>query len=301
MRTNYVLSGVRTGLRRNLLMTVSLITITAVSLVFLGTALLANTEITRFRRDYDNKLNVSIYLCGATATTRCAHTITDAERETLSGALTKDPRIVSVSYVSVDQAYQRARQVLDPSLTAYLEPGQLPASYTVRLGNTGRDYAAVAAAYANTPGVDQVQNEDDSIKTILRLLDGARLASIIGAIVVMLSAVGLMAITIQVAASQRRTETTIMRLVGAARWMTQLPFMIEAVVAAAIGGLVAIVALWAGTRLVLNGIFRDQVGRGIVPDLSINDVLLAGGICLIASVVLSAITAVVTLRAYVRI
>jgi hypothetical protein len=38
-----------------------------------------------------------------------------------------------------------------------------------------------------------------------------------------------------------------------------------------------------------------------VPDLSINDVLLAGGICLIASVVLSAITAVVTLRAYVRI
>jgi cell division transport system permease protein len=110
-----------------------------------------------------------------------------------------------------------------------------------------------------------------------------------------------MAITIQVAASQRRTETTIMRLVGAARWMTQLPFMIEAVVAAAVGGLLAVIALWAGTRFVLNGIFRDQVGRGIVPDLSNNDVLVTGGICVAAGVALSRVTALVTLRAYVRI
>ena len=52
----------------------------------------------------------------------------------------------------------------------------------------------------------------------------------------LICAILLIAITIQVAAQQRRTETSIMRLVGASRWMTQLPFMLEAMIAAAIGG-----------------------------------------------------------------
>ena len=46
-----------------------------------------------------------------------------------------------------------------------------------------------------------------------------------------------MAITIQVAAQQRTRETSIMRLVGASRWMTELPFMLEAMIAAVIGGM----------------------------------------------------------------
>jgi cell division transport system permease protein len=110
----------------------------------------------------------------------------------------------------------------------------------------------------------------------------------------------MMAITIQVAAQQRRAETNIMRLVGASRWMTQLPFIIEAMIAAAIGGVLAIIALWGGKQFVLNSIFRTQVSRGVIPDLSASDVLLAGGACLLIGVVLAAVTAAVTLRAYVR-
>ena len=45
---------------------------------------------------------------------------------------------------------------------------------------------------------------------------------------------------------------------------------------------------------------RTQVSRGVIPDLSASDVLLAGGACLLIGVVLAAITAAVTLRAYVR-
>ena len=50
MRANYVMSGVAHGMRRNLLMTVALVLITAVSLVFLGSAFLTSTEISRFRK-----------------------------------------------------------------------------------------------------------------------------------------------------------------------------------------------------------------------------------------------------------
>jgi cell division transport system permease protein len=299
MRANYVMSGVAHGMRRNLLMTIALVLITAVSLVFLGSAFLTSTEISRFRKLYENRLNVSIYLC-ADKTVSCTHKITPAERNALQKRLQADPLISSVSFVSEQQAYERGKQVLDPAIAQFIEPGQLPSSFTIKLKDTQKDYDAVRQKYEEQQGVDNVQNQDASIETILNIIDSARLMSIVGAIVVLFCAVIMMAITIQVAAQQRRAETNIMRLVGASRWMTQLPFIIEAMISAAIGGVLAIIALWGGKQFVLNSIFRTQVSRGVIPDLSAGDVLLAGGACLLIGVVLAAVTAAVTLRAYVR-
>lgn len=298
MRANYLMSGVAQGMRRNLLMTIALVLITAVSLVFLGSALLASKEISRFRKLYENRLNVSIYLCVDKSGT-CAHKVTDAERKALLKQLQADPLITSVSYVSEQQAYDRAKQIFDPSIAQFIEPGQLPSSFTVKLKNQA-DYNAFRDKHETATGVDQVQNQDASIKTILDIIDSVRLMSIVGAIVVLFCAVIMMTITIQVAAQQRRPETNIMRLVGASRWMTQLPFIIEAMIAAAIGGVLATAALWGGKRFVLNSVFHTQVSRGVIPDLSTSDVLLVGAGCLGVGVVLAAITAAVTLRAYVR-
>jgi cell division transport system permease protein len=83
--------------------------------------------------------------------------------------------------------------------------------------------------------------------------------------------------------------------------MTQLPFVIEAVIAAVIGGLLTIPALWFSKRYVLNGIFSEPVSRKVLPDLSLGDVLVASGASIVFGIVLAIITAYVTLRAYVRI
>ena len=55
------------------------------------------------------------------------------------------------------------------------------------------------------------------------------------AAVVLIASVLLISNTIQVAAAQRKNETSIMRLVGASRWMTELPFMLETTFAAIVG------------------------------------------------------------------
>jgi hypothetical protein len=55
-----------------------------------------------------------------------------------------------------------------------------------------------------------------------------------------------------------------------------------------------------GKHFVLNGIFQVQTTNGVIPNLSTNDLLIASGAGLIAGVVLSAITALATLRLYVR-
>jgi len=82
--------------------------------------------------------------------------------------------------------------------------------------------------------------------------------------------------------------------------MTQLPFVIEAVVAAAVGGIMAIILDWVVVELVQHKVFAVQVRNQILPSLDINDVLVAGGTGLIAGILLAAVTAWITLRLYVR-
>jgi cell division transport system permease protein len=116
----------------------------------------------------------------------------------------------------------------------------------------------------------------------------------------MICALILMANAIQVAANQRRAETGIMRLVGASRWMTQLPFMIEAVLAAIVGALISFALLFGAKAYLLGNVFSAQVKNNVLPDLSTNDVLVCGGIGAIGGVVLAAITGYITLRVLVR-
>jgi cell division transport system permease protein len=82
--------------------------------------------------------------------------------------------------------------------------------------------------------------------------------------------------------------------------MTELPFMLEAVIAAAVGGIISIALIWVGKYFVLDNVFEGPTKNGVIPNLGINDVLVAGGSGLIVGVVLSGITAFLTLRLYVR-
>ncbi|MEP6599778.1 MAG: permease-like cell division protein FtsX [Actinomycetota bacterium] len=300
MRANFVMSGVGTGMRRNLLMTIALILTTGISLFFLGGSILTSMEISKFRTKYEDKLNVSVYLCGSTKNAECTHSVKDAERAQLLAKLDADPRVLATDFISKDQAYLRNKDLLGPEAAKFLTPADFPDAFVLKLKNIRRDYSAVEATYKSQPGVEEVQNQNDSLKAILTIFDSARVGALAFAVLILICAVILMAITIQVAAAQRRNETSIMRLVGASRWMTQLPFVIEAVIAALVGGLIAIPALWLAKWKVLNGIFKTSVQNNVLPDLNSNDILIAGGLSLIMGIVLAMITAYITLRAYVR-
>jgi cell division transport system permease protein len=305
MRASFVMSGVGQGLRRNLLMSVSLIMITFVSLYFLGGSLLSNKEIDKFRKQYEDKLNVSVYLCGPAPYVRgsnCTHVVTAAERDALGAKLRADPHITSAQYRSQEEIYKINKGFLGSGpASEILSAADFPNEYVIKLKDLKRDYASVNKRYGREPGVEVMQSEDAGLKTILDILDSSRVGALAFALLVLVAAMLLMVITIQVAAAQRRNETNIMRLVGASRWMTQLPFIIEAVIAALIGGLLTIPALWFSKRYVLNGIFSEPVSRKVLPDLSVNDVLIAGGSAIAVGIVLAIITAYTTLRAYVRI
>jgi cell division transport system permease protein len=301
MRANFVLQSVGSGIRRNLLMFSALVLTTGIALGFVGASLLANTEISHFKSAYENKINVSIYLCPTQykSVANCAGKTSDQQVAAIQTSLDSDPLVKSYKYFTEDQAYDLGKKQ-DPALAKYLLPGVLPGSFSVSLRDLQRDYDAFQAKYSKLPGVGQVTNQIDTLRTLLNIIDSVRIFSVILAAIVLIASIFLIAITIQVAAEQRKNETGIMRLVGASRWMTELPFMLEAMIAAALGGIFATIGIWIGKHYVLDGVFSGPTKRGVIPNLGINDVLIAGGVGLITGIVLSAITAFATLRLRVR-
>ncbi len=303
MRASFVMSGVATGLRRNLSMTVALVLNTAIALSFAGGAIMVSNFIGKFQNNYENQLSVSIYLCGPppyTPGSSCTAKVTPAQRQALQSKLLADARISGVNYVDEKQAYDKGKKILSKEEAEFLEPGQLPTSFTLKLTDIKRDFPGVSQAYSRQPGVDAVSDQSDSLKTLLTIFEKARIGAAVAAIAIMICAMLLMANAIQVAANQRRNETGIMRLVGASRWMTQLPFMIEAVLAAALGGILAIVLDYFGKVVILDNIFKQQVENRVLPSLDTNQVIEAAGIGALAGIVLAALTAYATLRLLVR-
>jgi cell division transport system permease protein len=106
--------------------------------------------------------------------------------------------------------------------------------------------------------------------------------------------------TIQVAAFNRRTETGIMRLVGASRWYTQLPFMLEAAVAGLAGALIAVLGLFGLKYLLWDRALAEPVRSGIVPPLDIGSIIMVSPWVALVGVLLATVAAYVTLRLYVR-
>jgi cell division transport system permease protein len=293
MRVNFVLSEVATGLRRNLTMTVAMILTTAISLGLMGTGLLIAGMITEMKEIYYDKVQVSIFL---------ADDVTDEQRTAIQQQLDDSPEVARVVYESKDEAYARFQQQFSqqPELVENTPADALPESFRVELVNPER-YPVIAEQFPDGQnGVDQVRDEGDFLDRLFSLLNGARNATIAVAVVQALAALLLISNTIQLAAFNRRNETNIMRLVGASRWYTQLPFILEAAVAGLIGALLAIGGLVLTKVLFVDKTLAGPIKAGIIPAVDWADVALITPWIAGAGVGLAAVAAYVTLRLYVR-
>lgn len=91
-----------------------------------------------------------------------------------------------------------------------------------------------------------------------------------------------------------------MRLVGATRWYTQLPFLLEAVIAALAGVALAVIGLIIARVTILNGALQQFIQANLVAPITYGDVFLAAIQMAALGILLAGVTAYVTLRLYVR-
>jgi len=300
MRAQFVFSEVVTGLRRNVTMTIAMILTTAISLMMFGAGLLFSETVNRTEQNFIDDLEVRVFLnkdISRNAEQCTAHQQCDA----LLRALQEHPAVDDVVFTSQKEAVAKARELFreDPEMLELLSPTALPASLDVRLVDPKRSQAIVQE-FQNQPGVDKIHDGGEDVDRLVEGLNLFRNGAFVISVVLLIAALLLIANMIQVSAFTRRTEVSIMRLVGATRWYTQLPFLLEAMFAGLIGAVIAIVALLIIPPLFVPDTFEEQV-QGLLrfPDALYTGVVVAP-ILVVTSMVISALVGYVTLRLYVR-
>lgn len=299
MRASFVFSEVLTGLRRNVTMTVAMILTTMISLALLGGGLLVVRMIDKTQEVYRNDVDVNVYLTKDISGND--KNCTQDPCKGLRSALENDPAVEEVNFENRDAAFKRFKEIFkaQPELLKLVRKEALPASFSVRLVHPDRPQV-ITQTYSGKVGVDSIVDESEFLQRLFNAFNGVRNLTFAVALVQAIAALLLISNTVQVSAFTRRTEVSIMRLVGATRWYTQLPFLLEAVVAGVIGAVLAIGLLVLGKELFLDKVLGGVFASGIISPIDGLDILLTSPWLLLVAIGISAVTGYVTLRLYVR-
>lgn len=300
MRAGFLMSEVRIGLRRNMTMTFAVIITVAISLSLLGIGLLANSQVSAMKDYWYNKIEVSVYLCGTLSESpSCASgVVTPEQRLAIQQDLKALPVVQEVFYESQSEAYKRFQERFKGSAIAQnVTTDQLPESFRVKLKDPTQ-FPIIVSAFSGRPGVDVVQDQRAILEKFFKLLGVLRNAALLIGLTSVLTAALLISNTLRIAAFNRRRETSVMKLVGATSFSIQLPFLLEGLISAVFGWLIA-TGLLAGLKGVIDSkvapllTFTKFFGWG--------EVWVASGYLLLTGLLVSMLASIITLRRYLKV
>jgi cell division transport system permease protein len=296
VRFGFLINEVLTGLRRNVTMTVAMILTTAISIGLFGGGLLVVRLADNSRNIYLDRVESQVFLTNDVSANdpTCDADPCKALRSQIEGR----NDVKSVRFLNRDDAYNDAIKKF-PQYKDVAGKDAFPASFIVKLDNP-EQHKDFDQAVVGQPGVLNVLNQKDLIDRLFAVLDGLSNAAFAVALVQAIGAVLLIANMVQVAAYTRRTEIGIMRLVGASRWYTQLPFLVEGMLAAFLGVVISIVGLILVRALFLENALDQFYRANLIARIDYADILYIAPILLFVGVAMAGVTAYVTLRLYVR-
>ena len=304
MRLGFVLAEITQGLRRNLSMVVSVVLVTFVSLTFVGTALLLQMQIGQMKTFWYDRAQVAVYLCTDTSPSDvCSQgQASEFERQAVEDKL-KSPTLSAFIdkyyFENHEAAYKNFQeQFKGNAITKYVTADQLNETFWVKLKDPN-DSAIITESFGGVAGVEEVRDQRSYLDQIFAILNSASLAAISVAVLMLFSATLLISTTIRLSAFSRRREIAIMRLVGASNFYIQLPFILEGVVAALIGGFLAGVAVLSIVQFFVQGFLAKSMP--FTNFVGLADAGLVAPLLLAAGVVLAAIASAVAMRRYLRV
>jgi cell division transport system permease protein len=255
------------GLRRNGVVAFAAMSTSFIALFLFGLSLLIAREFELVTRVLTGNVEVQVYLTDPVNTgtvSRLTETLQDV------------PAVAAVEYWNKDRSCEEFKRIFEGQ-DVFLENVDckevIPTSLRVNLSevtNFRQITAALGCTVVVEPDGDQhqectepgVRNVADYQKLLDRLdaLTRVLSLSVFGIAVIMLaSAIGLVANTLRMGMFARRKEIGIMRLVGATNWRIRVPFLIEGLVEAMLGALTAIAGLFLVKVFVVDNL------RGTAP------------------------------------
>lgn len=300
----FVFSEVAQGFRRNLSMVVSVILVTFISLTFVGTASLLQMQIGQMKNYWYDRAQVAVYMCSdVSATDVCpqgeaSEDLKAAVKEKLESN-TLSQYIEKYYFEDHEQAYATFQEQFKGNAVAkYVTANQLNETYWVKLKDSTKSQI-ITESFTGVAGVEEVRDQRSYLDQIFSILNAASLAAIGIAILMLFSAALLISTTIRLSAFSRRRELGIMRLVGASNFYIQLPFILEGVVAASIGSILAGGAVMAIVQVFVQGYLAERLP--FTSFVGLGDGLLVVPVLIGAGIVLAALASGLAIRRYLRI
>ena len=299
-----LLSEIRQGLFRNLSMVVSVILVTFISLTFVGTASLLQLQIGQMKNYWYDRAQVAIYLCSEVSPAdvcpqgEASDDLKAAVEEKLNSP-TLAAYVEKYYFEDHDQAYATFQeQFKDNAVAKYVSKNQLNETFWVKLEDSTQSQI-IAESFGGVAGVEEVRDQRTYLDQIFSILNAASIASIGVAVLMLFSAALLISTTIRLSAFSRRRELGIMRLVGASNFYIQLPFILEGVVAATIGSVLAGGAVLGIVQFFVQGYLAERLP--FTSFVTLADGLLVVPLLIAAGIVLAAGASGLAIRRYLRI
>jgi cell division transport system permease protein len=290
------------GLRRNASMTFAVVVTMWVSLSLFGVGLLAAEQVELFKGRWYDKIEISVFMCTPTSravTCEPGVATTDAQRQSIEATIRSNSEVADVFYESKDEAFAEFKQVYaDSPVLATMTADMMSDSFRVKLKDPTK-YAGVVSAVSGMTGVESVNDLRKLLDPLFAWLNLARWATIGASALLLLAAALQIGNTIRMAAHARRREIGIMRLVGASNWYIMLPFLLESLVAAVGGAVLASVTLVGIEQFVIKDGAKAQFPQQHWVDWSHVGLAMAsiGGV----AIVLSIIPTLISTRRFLRV
>ncbi|GAA2001324.1 permease-like cell division protein FtsX [Brevibacterium samyangense] len=304
MKLGFIVGEVLSALRRNVSMVVSVVLVTFVSLVFVGSAALLQMQVNGMKDYWYDRVQVAVFLCpeGSPVQTCAGGEATEEQKAAIEEALQGDdlaPYVEEVIFEDKATAFRLYNEQFEgTSLEGAVAEDQMQESFRVRLVDA-EQYEILDEYFSATEGVEDVVDQHELLDQIFAVLNVLTMVAIAVAVLMLVCAVLLISTTIRLSAFSRRRETGIMRLVGASNAFIQMPFVLEGVIASGVGAVLASVALGAVVYFGVDGWLQDRAPSFDL--VGLGDVALVAPALVVLGIVLAGVASLVTLRRYMKV
>jgi cell division transport system permease protein len=274
-----------------------------VSLTLVGMGVLLNQQAAKAAEHWGSELQITVWLCkDRDQNAACVGEVTDAQKQAIAKVVEENPEVAGFHFESKDEAFEKLKDTYAPGKfdgpNAVITAEDMPESLWIELQDP-EQFEGITSAVVGLDGVSGIRDARDTLKPIYGAIDALKWGALATALFLVVAALLLVANTIRLAAFARRREIGIMRLVGASTLYIALPFLLEAVVTAALGVLCAAAALVAFEKFGIQD--RIQGELNFIPWIGWPEVQYAIGVIAILGPMLTVIPTLVLTRKYLKV
>ncbi|HEY5905198.1 MAG: cell division protein FtsX [Actinomycetota bacterium] len=300
MRLEYYFRETAAGLRRNGIVAFAAMSTAFIALFLFGLALLIARQFNLVIEAWTGNVQVAVYLTDP---------VRDDTVTRIQTTLQELPAVGSIEYWDKEEtcaAFDRLFENQEVFQEGVDCEKAIPTSLRINLADPSQFDQITAALgceadgttqeiQCTEPGVRDVSDYRDLLDRLTAITRVLSIGVLSIAVIMLASAIALVANTLRMGMFARRKEIGIMRLVGATNWRIRVPFLIEGLVEALIGAIAALAALF-----VIKVFFIDQL-RGqlqFFPLIRNADVLAVAPWILIAAVAVAVIAGTIGMRRF---